>query len=215
LEPDVAERIRILTPEKAATLYPAVDQATNKLPETKMPTSYPALQTQVNSLTADPTNALSAFWIPASPEWSVVTGTPTFGLIASRLPGWTFPKSDCRIAFATDLPSHWTKMKAEVVWVNLVANTGTVSFGLGKHEWAIGDTINGTPLGFASTGTANATPLIASSTSFPEATSTSSFAINPAKMQSFRLERNGTTSTQFDTLPNSIAVLGLIFSKVA
>jgi hypothetical protein len=200
-------RMRILTPEKAASTYPRANADTGRIAEDVLPASYDGLRAEIGALASDPANGVTGFWVPASPRWAVVTGAATFGTVASRLPGWTLPKADCRLAFAIDVPSHCTKMRIDVVWVNPTGNAGTASLGVGKHEWTIGDTVNATPFGHSSPGVANTSALIATYTAVPPDGTTSTFTVNPAKWQTIRVERIGTSAS--DTLPSPIAVLGL------
>jgi hypothetical protein len=197
-----------LIPEQA---LPVLDPSTARLGEATMPSSYAAMKAELDGVTADPAATVWSFFIPASADWGAVTGSPTFGPISTRLPAWTMPKAESYLAFATDLPSHWTKMKVELLWVNLVANAGNVSFSVGKHEWTVGESINAFPSGLGAAGTAPATPLVVASTMI--GTDATPLAVNAAKMQTLRLQRNGTSAN--DTLPNAIAILGVVLHKVA
>jgi hypothetical protein len=188
-----------------------INPATGLLYEESLPASIKQIRDTVNGFTSDPTASVSSFFIPASPAWGAVAGAPTFGQISSRLPAWTLPKAESYLAFATDLPSHWTKMKVELLWVNLVANAGNVSFSVGKHEWTVGESINTFPSGLGAAGAAPATPLVVASTVI--GTDATPLAVNAGKMQTLRLQRNGTSAN--DTLPNAIALLGVILQKVA
>lgn len=164
------------------------------------------IESQVNALEMDPMNGVTSWLIPAK-EFDLVQGVPTFGAITGRLAAWQFPLDTAAyIATPIALPSHWLTMDVYVQWVNQVANAGNVVWGGEIHQWAIGDTINTTPVGGSGIFSANASPWIAT-----ESKVAADIAINPAKNTTLRIARQGASGN--DTLPNSAAILAVRLVK--
>lgn len=167
------------------------------------------LQTSVDSITADPTNAVTSIVIPAK-DFDLVINSATYGVVASRLGGWQFSHGvDASIAKMIDLPSHWTKMRISLIWSNLVANSGNVSFSGLTNSWSAGESFNQTPtLGGAVIPAANATPYIGI-----ESQILTDIVVDPTRHTTIRVGRNGTSAN--DTLPTSIILLAVRLTKVA
>ncbi|TKI02388.1 hypothetical protein [Martelella alba] len=166
------------------------------------------LQTSVDAITADPTNAVSSIVIPAK-DFDLAIGSATYGMIASRLAGWQFSNgADASITKMIDLPSHWTTMRITIIWSNLVANTGNVSFSGLIHSWASGESFNVTPAGGGTVAAANATPYIDIETQIAL-----DITIDPTRHTTIRIGRNGSSAS--DTLPTAMVILAVNLTKVA
>lgn len=164
------------------------------------------LSVSVSAITADPTNAVTSWSIP-SKAFDLVQGVPTFGVITGRLAAWQFPLDTAAyIATPLSLPSHWNTMDVYVQWVNQVANTGNVVWGGEIHQWAIGETINTTPVGGSGIFAANPGPWIT-----VESKVAADLVVNPAKNTTLRIARQGASGN--DTLPNSAAVIAVRLVK--
>lgn len=166
------------------------------------------LQTSVDSITADPANAITSITIPAL-DFSLAIGSASFGMIASRLAGWQFTHgADASVTKMIDLPSHWSKMRISLIWANLVANTGNVSFSGLIHNWSAGESFNQTPSGGGTVAAANATPYIGIETQIPF-----DLTVDPTRHTTIRVGRNGSSSS--DTLPTAMVLLAVRLIKVA
>lgn len=166
------------------------------------------LQTDVDAITADPTNAVSNIIIPAS-DFSLAIGSASFGMIASRLAGWQFTHgADASVSKMIDLPSHWTKMRISFIWSNLVANTGNVSFSGLIHKWSAGESFNQTPAGGGIVAAANATPYIGIETQIAL-----DLTVDPTRHTTIRVGRNGSSAS--DTLATAMVILAIRLTKVA
>lgn len=183
-----------------------IEQLAEELPTKQQ---FTELQTSVDSITADPTNAVTSIVIPAK-DFDLVINSATYGVVASRLGGWQFSHGvDASIAKMIDLPSHWTKMRISLIWSNLVANFGNVSFSGLTNSWSAGESFNQTPtLGGAVIPAANATPYIGI-----ESQILTDIDVDPTRHTTIRVGRNGTSAN--DTLPTSVIVLAVRLTKVA
>lgn len=166
------------------------------------------LQTSVDSITADPANAVTSITIPAV-DFSLAIGSASFGMITSRLAGWQFTHgADASVTKMIDLPSHWTKMRISLIWANLVANTGDVSFSGLIHNWSAGESFNQTPSGGGTVAAANATPYIGVETQIAL-----DLTVDPTRHTTIRVGRNGSSAS--DTLPTAMVLLAVRLIKVA
>lgn len=166
------------------------------------------LQTSVDSITADPANAITSITIPAL-DFSLAIGSASFGMIASRLAGWQFTHgADASVTKMIDLPSHWSKMRISLIWANLVANTGNVSFSGLIQSWSAGESFNQTPSGGGIVAAANATPYIGVETQIAL-----DLTVDPTRHTTIRVGRNGSSAS--DTLPTAIVLLAVRLIKVA
>lgn len=164
------------------------------------------LSVSVSALQLDPMNGVTDWSIPAK-AFDLVQGVPTFGVITGRLAAWQFPLDTAAyIASPIKLPSHWNTIDVYVQWVNQVANTGNVVWGGEIHQWAIGETINTTPVGGSGIFAANASPWIA-----VESKVAADLVVNPAKNTTLRIARQGASGN--DTLPNSAAIIAVRLVK--
>lgn len=164
------------------------------------------LSVSVSAITSDPANAVTSWSIP-SKEFDLVQGVPTFGAITGRLAAWQFPfDTAAYVAAPLKLPSHWNTIDVYVQWVNMVANTGNVVWGGEIHQWAIGETINTTPVGGSGIFAANASPWITT-----ESKVAADLVVNPAKNTTLRIARQGASGN--DTLPNSAAIIAVRLVK--
>ncbi|UFO02190.1 hypothetical protein [Klebsiella variicola] len=166
------------------------------------------LQTSVDSITADPANAITSITIPAL-DFSLAIGSASFGMIASRLAGWQFTHgADASVTKMIDLPSHWSKMRISLIWANLVANTGNVSFSGLIQSWSAGESFNQTPSGGGIVAAANATPYIGVETQIAL-----DLTVDPTRHTTIRVGRNGSSAS--DTLPTAMVLLAVRLIKVA
>ncbi|EPD4356013.1 TPA: hypothetical protein QIU14_000185 [Escherichia coli] len=187
-------------------------QANQEVQETaaQLPTNeqFTELQTSVDSITADPANAITSITIPAL-DFSLAIGSASFGMIASRLAGWQFTHgADASVTKMIDLPSHWTKMRISLIWANLVANTGNVSFSGLIQSWSAGESFNQTPSGGGIVAAANATPYIGVETQIAL-----DLTVDPTRHTTIRVGRNGSSAS--DTLPTAMVLLAVRLTKVA
>ncbi|EIX9505178.1 hypothetical protein ML058_004016 [Klebsiella pneumoniae] len=187
-------------------------QANQEVQETaaQLPTKqqFTELQVSVDSITADPTNAITSITIPAL-DFSLAIGSASFGMIASRLAGWQFTHgADASVTKMIDLPSHWTKMRISLIWANLVANTGNVSFSGLIQSWSAGESFNQTPAGGGIVAAANATPYIGIETQIAL-----DLTVDPTRHTTIRVGRNGSSAS--DTLPTAMVLLAVRLTKVA
>jgi hypothetical protein len=173
-----------------------------------------ATQSDVDAIAADPTNAVTSIWVPAK-SFDAVGSVPTYVMAGNRVGGWNLPKQsagsnvDTQVAAALRLPSHWTAMTITPVFTILVAGAGNVSMNAGRHDWAIGESINVYPAGGNSIG---AVPPNALDTAQFTIGGAAGLAVNPAKTTTLRVDRNGTSAS--DTWPNPIVLLGVKLAKV-
>lgn len=167
------------------------------------------LETQVDALTADPGNGVTSLWVPAK-NLDLVSGPGSYAAMVSRLAGWLLTKSatPSYLTMALRLPSHWATVFVDVVWCNTVANAGDVAWTAGVHNFAIGESFNATPVGGAAIAAAPATPWLPALTTIGAA-----MAVTPAKYTTFRVSRNGASSS--NTLPNDVGVLGVQLRKAS
>lgn len=201
-----------LTTSQVAQVQGAVDQAaaesiqaTNDL-AASMEVQFVGIQEGIDSITADPANAVTSWTIPAK-SFDLVQGVPTFGVITGRLAAWQFPLDTAAyVAAPLALPSHWNTMDVYVQWTNQVANSGNVVWGGEIHQWSIGESINVTPVGGSGIFAANASPWIVT-----ESKVAADLAINPAKETTLRIARQGASGN--DTLPNSAALIAVRLVK--
>jgi hypothetical protein len=169
-------------------------------------TQLEATNTTVDAITSA-TEAITSLWLPKQQFDNLEHATAA--IFSARLGGWQMAHGETSlISAAIRVPVGWNTMTVSVVWINLVANTGNVSFQVGWHEWVAGSQINTTPtsptIGVAA---ANATPgIVVVSTSAAQ-------AVQPSKTQTLRLGRNGSSGS--DTLPNNILVLGATLTKAS
>ncbi|HHB7693814.1 TPA: hypothetical protein ACN7VG_001542 [Klebsiella pneumoniae] len=187
-------------------------QANQEVQETaaQLPTKqqFTELQVSVDSITADPTNAISSITIPAL-DFSLAIGSASFGMIASRLAGWQFTHgADASVTKMIDLPSHWTKMRISLIWANLVANTGNVSFSGLIQSWSAGESFNQAPAGGGIVAAANATPYIGIETQIAL-----DLTVDPTRHTTIRVGRNGSSAS--DTLATAMVLLAVRLTKVA
>ncbi|HBR3646320.1 TPA: hypothetical protein ACN7D5_002389 [Klebsiella pneumoniae] len=187
-------------------------QANQEVQETaaQLPTKqqFTELQVSVDSITADPTNAITSITIPAL-DFSLAIGSASFGMIASRLAGWQFTHgADASVTKMIDLPSHWTKMRISLIWANLVANTGNVSFSGLIQSWSAGESFNQAPAGGGIVAAANATPYIGIETQIAL-----DLTVDPTRHTTIRVGRNGSSAS--DTLPTAMVLLAVRLIKVA
>lgn len=187
-------------------------QANQEVQETaaQLPTKqqFTELQVSVDSITADPTNAITSITIPAL-DFSLAIGSASFGMIASRLSGWQFTHgADASVTKMIDLPSHWTKMRISLIWANLVANTGDVSFSGLIQSWSAGESFNQAPAGGGIVAAANATPYIGIETQIAL-----DLPVDPTRHTTIRVGRNGSSAS--DTLPTAMVLLAVRLIKVA
>lgn len=188
-------------------------QANQEVQETaaQLPTKqqFTELQVSVDSITADPTNAITSITIPAL-DFSLAIGSASFGMIASRLAGWQFTHGvNASITKMIDLPSHWSKMRISLIWTNLVANNNfSVSLSGEIHSWSAGESFNQAPSGYAAVVPVNGTPFIAVETPLDL-----DLTVDPTRHTTLRIGRNGGSSS--DTLPTAIALLAVRLTKVA
>ncbi|HBW8539433.1 TPA: hypothetical protein MFM47_001693 [Klebsiella pneumoniae] len=187
-------------------------QANQEVQETaaQLPTKqqFTELQVSVDSITADPTNAITSITIPAL-DFSLAIGSASFGMIASRLAGWQFTHgADASVTKMIDLPSHWTKMRISLIWANLVSNTGNVSFSGLIQSWSAGESFNQAPAGGGIVAAANATPYIGIETQIAL-----DLPVDPTRHTTIRVGRNGSSAS--DTLPTAMVLLAVRLIKVA
>lgn len=187
-------------------------QANQEVQETaaQLPTKqqFTELQVSVDSITADPTNAITSITIPAL-DFSLAIGSASFGMIASRLAGWQFTHgADASVTKMIDLPSHWTKMRISLIWANLVANTGNVSFSGLIQSWSAGESFNQAPAGGGIVAAANATPYIGIETQIAL-----DLPVDPTRHTTIRVGRNGSSAS--DTLTTAMVLLAVRLIKVA
>ncbi|EPK1868672.1 hypothetical protein FCG73_009445 [Klebsiella pneumoniae] len=187
-------------------------QANQEVQETaaQLPTKqqFTELQVSVDSITADPTNAITSITIPAL-DFSLAIGSASFGMIASRLSGWQFTHgADASVTKMIDLPSHWTKMRISLIWANLVANTGDVSFSGLIQSWSAGESFNQAPAGGGIVAAANATPYIGIETQIAL-----DLPVDPTRHTTIRVGRNGSSAS--DTLPTAMVLFAVRLIKVA
>lgn len=187
-------------------------QANQEVQETaaQLPTKqqFTELQVSVDSITADPTNAITSITIPAL-DFSLAIGSASFGMIASRLAGWQFTHgADASVTKMIDLPSHWTKMRISLIWANLVANTGNVSFSGLIQSWSAGESFNQAPAGGGIVAAANATPYIGIETQIAL-----DLTVDPTRHTTIRVGRNGSSAS--DTLSTAMVLLAVRLTKVA
>lgn len=187
-------------------------QANQEVQETaaQLPTKqqFTELQVSVDSITADPTNAITSITIPAL-DFSLAIGSASFGMIASRLAGWQFTHgADASVTKMIDLPSHWTKMRISLIWANLVANTGNVSFSGLIQSWSAGESFNQAPAGGGIVAAANATPYIGIETQIAL-----DLTVYPTRHTTIRVGRNGSSAS--DTLATAMVLLAVRLTKVA
>ncbi|CAN2522987.1 hypothetical protein [Klebsiella pneumoniae] len=187
-------------------------QANQEVQETaaQLPTKqqFTELQVSVDSITADPTNAITSITIPAL-DFSLAIGSASFGMIASRLAGWQFTHgADASVTKMIDLPSHWTKMRISLIWANLVANTGNVSFSGLIQSWSAGESFNQAPAGGGIVAAANATPYIGIETQIAL-----DLTVDPTRHTTIRVGRNGSSAS--DTLATAMVLLAVRLTKVA
>lgn len=187
-------------------------QANQEVQETaaQLPTKqqFTELQVSVDSITADPTNAITSITIPAL-DFSLAIGSASFGMIASRLAGWQFTHgADASVTKMIDLPSHWTKMRISLIWANLVANTGNVSFSGLIQSWSAGESFNQAPAGGGIVAAANATPYIGIETQIAL-----DLTVDPTRHTTIRVGRNGSSAS--DTLTTAMVLLAVRLIKVA
>lgn len=187
-------------------------QANQEVQETaaQLPTKqqFTELQVSVDSITADPTNAITSITIPAL-DFSLAIGSASFGMIASRLAGWQFTHgADASVTKMIDLPSHWTKMRISLIWANLVANTGNVSFSGLIQSWSAGESFNQAPAGGGTVAAANATPYIGIETQIAL-----DLTVDPTRHTTIRVGRNGSSAS--DTLATAMVLLAVRLTKVA
>lgn len=187
-------------------------QANQEVQETaaQLPTKqqFTELQVSVDSITADPTNAITSITIPAL-DFSLAIGSASFGMIASRLAGWQFTHgADASVTKMIDLPSHWTKMRISLIWANLVSNTGNVSFSGLIQSWSAGESFNQAPAGGGIVAVANATPYIGIETQIAL-----DLTVDPTRHTTIRVGRNGSSAS--DTLATAMVLLAVRLTKVA
>lgn len=165
------------------------------------------LNVAVDAITADPANAVTQIFVGAQ-EMFLTTGTATLSALSSRLPVWLLPTgSNVYLSFAFKFPSHWSAISFTFVYCNTTANAGNVVFSGGVYSWAIGDTINSAP---AEQSVIDAAPSIALTSK--SATTTTSVAVTPSKTASVRVARLGASGS--NSLPNNVALIGIIMNKV-
>ncbi|HCO5811644.1 TPA: hypothetical protein OBN97_002490 [Escherichia coli] len=191
--------------DEAVQANQEVQQTASQLPTNEQ---FTELQTSVDSITADPANAITSITIPAL-DFSLAISSASFGMIASRLAGWQFTHgNDAAVTKVIDLPSHWSKMRISLIWANLVANTGNVSFSGLVQNWSAGESFNQTPTGGSNVAAANATPYIGIETQIP-----TDLIVDPTRHTTIRVGRNGSSAS--DTLPTAIVLLAVRLTKVA
>jgi hypothetical protein len=202
------------------------DDATNQLPaavnavlsSTYAPAALAGevdtLGVEVDAITADPTNAVSAIFIPAK-AFDGVSAVPTFSVLNQRLAAWTLPKQSAgsnvnsQISTCLRLPSHWATMSVTVIFTITAAGSGNVSLNAGKHDWADGESINVTPtLGNG----ISAIPVNAYENK-QVTISPGGLAVDPTKTTTVRVDRNGTSGS--DTWTGNIMILGVKLNKVS
>lgn len=110
------------------------------------------------------------------------------------------------ISMVLALPSHWTKVDVYVKWVNTVANTGNVVLGGEVHKFAVGESINVTPVGGSAILAANAAPLVV-----VESKVAADLIIDSTRLTTLRIARQGGSAN--DTLPNPLAILSVRLQK--
>lgn len=165
------------------------------------------LQVSVDALGADPGNGVTSLYLPAK-SFDLVSGPGTWATVGSRLNMWHCPRNAAPtyLAMSLRLPSHWRRMYVDIEWVNTAANDGGVAWTAGVHEWAVGESVNGTPAGSQAVAQAPAALMMSTLTTVGEA-----FSVNPAKHTTLRISRNGASAS--DTLPNAAAVFGVTLRK--
>ncbi|MCM6330823.1 hypothetical protein M4C38_25865 [Klebsiella pneumoniae] len=191
--------------DEAVTAASNVSEIAETLPTNEQ---FTELQTSVDSITADPANAITSITIPAL-DFSLAIGSASFGMISSRLAGWQFTHgADASVTKMIDLPSHWSKMRISLIWANLVANTGDVSFSGLIQNWSAGESFNQTPSGGGIVAAANATPYIGIETQIAL-----DLTVDPTRHTTIRVGRNGSSAS--DTLPTAMVLLAVRLTKVA
>lgn len=166
------------------------------------------LRAGIDSITADPLNAVTSWAIPAK-GFDLVQGSPAFSAVSGRLAAWQFAQSVAAyVATPLTLPSHWQTMDVYVLWVNTVANNGNVVLGGEIHQWGVGDNVNVTPVGGSGIFAASATPWLVTES---KVASNLGAPLNSGKNTTLRVARQGASGN--DTLLNSIAILAVRLVK--
>ncbi|MEG8823850.1 hypothetical protein U4T63_18255 [Klebsiella pneumoniae] len=165
------------------------------------------VRTAINSLHADPVNAVTSIIIPAK-DFDLASGNATYGMVAQRIAGWQLSHgAKSSITKVINLPSHWEGMRISLIWSNLIANDGNVSFSGEVHGWAEGESFNKPPAGYSTVAVANATPYMGIETELAL-----NLPVDPARNTTIRITRNGDSVN--DTLATAMVLLAVRLSKV-
>lgn len=167
------------------------------------------IQTEIDAITADPINAVSEIWIPATALSQVNGSNATPSNISNRLAAWLLPNAAASfLSVPIRLPSHWHSYQVDWYLVNTASNAGNLAMQAQRHDWALNESINVTPTGSSSTVVANSTAGIV----FKGSTATA-LTVDSSKTTTLRIVRLGTSAS--DTLPNPIALIGVSLRKVS